>query len=316
MPFAHGGDGGGSLRIPASECGIIGLKPSRGRVSKGPNAGETWMGATIEGFVSRTVRDTAALLDAIAGGMPGDPYVAPPPLRPFVAEVGAGVGPLRIGFLDQPPLPGGRADRAADGAAAVARALRALESLGHRVEDSWPVAIAEAEFASSFTKVVASWTALDVEECTALVGRPLGEDDLEPDNLALAAWGRSISSAEYLSTVAFLQRWSRRVVEWWSPVDGSPGFDLLVTPTLGGPPPELGYLGASAAHFRELMQYTSQFNITGQPAISLPLHWNDAGLPIGVQLVAAPWREDVLLRVAAQLELALPWGDRTPPVHA
>ncbi len=151
-----------------------------------------------------------------------------------------------------------------------------------------------------------------------LIGHDPGPDDLEQDNLTLGAWGRGMPAVEYLQLVGWMQGWSRRMVGWWQPLDGSAGFDLLVTPTLGAPPPRLGDLSGpdGLARFRRLMQYTSQFNITGQPAISLPLWWNNEGLPIGVQLVAAPWREDVLLRVAAQLEHAAPWADRRPPVHA
>jgi len=316
VPVAHANDGGGSIRIPASECGLVGLKPSRGRVSQGPEIGESWMGATIEGIVSRSVRDTAAVLDAIQGPMPGDPYTAPFPGRPYRDELGVEPGRLRIGFLDVPPLPGATYD--ADCAAAVASATALLASLGHTVEPSSPAALGEGEFAAKFTAVVAAWTALDVAHWTSVVGRELGEDDLEPDNLQLAAWGRSISAPDYLALTQWLEAWSRRTIEWWEPIDGSAGFDLLVTPTLATPPPPIGYLAGpeGGSRIKELLQYTSQFNITGQPAISLPLHWNAAGLPIGVQLVAAPWREDLLVRVAAQLETARPWADRLPPVHA
>lgn len=316
VPVAHANDGGGSIRIPASECGLVGLKPSRGRVSQGPATGESWMGATIEGVVSRSVRDSAAVLDAIAGPMPGDPYTAPPPARPYLAEVGADPGRLRIGYLDTPLLPGGTPD--ATCAQAVATALGMLAGLGHAVEASFPASMGEEQFAASFTAVVAAWTALDVRYWTGVVGRELGPDDLEPDNLLLAEWGRGISAPEYLELVAWLHTWSRRTVEWWEPLDGGPGFDLLVTPTIATPPPPIGYLAGpeGGGRLRELLQYTSQFNITGQPAISLPLFWSESGLPIGVQLVAAPWREDLLVRVAAQLEAAHPWAHRIPPVHA
>ncbi len=317
VPIAHGGDGGGSIRIPASACGIVGLKPSRGRVSKGPAAGESWMGATVEGVLTRSVRDTAAALDAIAGPMPGDPYTAPPSVRPYSVEVGADPGRLRVGFLDHPVLPGaGPADP--DCAEAVAVAVRLLESLGHHVEAEWPEAMGDAATASSFTKIVAVWTARDVEFWTEVVGRELGPDDLEDDNLALAVWGRGVSATDYLATVDRIHRWSRRVVEWWQPLDGGNGFDILVTPTIAAPPPPIGHLTGpeGGKRLRGLMQFTSQFNLTGQPAISLPLHLGPTGLPIGVQLVAAPWREDLLVRVASQLEAAAPWADRTPPIHA
>ena len=316
VPIAHANDGGGSIRIPASECGLVGLKPSRGRVSHGPAAGDTWMGATIEGVVTRSVRDAARALDAIQGEMPGDPYTAPLPGRSYIDELGEDPGALRIGFLDHPPLPGGVFNQTC--AAAVASALQLLGSLGHRIEDSFPAAIAEEQFASTFTTVVAAWTAHDIAYWEGVIGRTLGPDDLEHDNLMLGQWGRKISAPEYLQVQMWMHAWSRRTVEWWSPADGSTGFDLLVTPTLGTTPPKLGVLGAPGGMvtFRELMQYTSQVNLSGQPAVSLPLYWSADGLPVGVQLVAAPYREDVLLRVAAQLEAARPWAGHLPTVHA
>ncbi|MGD9702924.1 MAG: amidase [Acidimicrobiia bacterium] len=316
VPIAHGGDGGGSIRIPAGECGLVGLKPSRGRVSHGPAAGETWMGATIEGVITRSVRDAAAVLDEIDGAMPGDPYTAPPPSRPYAEEVGDEPGRLRIGFLDHPPT--AEASGHPDCAAAVHDVARLLESLGHVVEPNHPAALLDDGFSRAFTEVVAACTAADADFWERTIGRPLGEDDLEHDNLALAAWGRSRTAADYLTGVDYLYAWSRRVVSWWEPLDGTPPFDLLLTPTIAVPPPPIGYLAGPAAgqHLREVLQYTAQFNITGQPAISLPLVWNEGGLPIGVQLVAAPWREDVLLRIAAQLETARPWAGRTPPVFA
>ena len=316
VPIAHGGDGGGSIRIPAGECGLVGLKPSRGRVSHGPAVGETWMGATIDGVITRSVRDTAAALDAIDGPMPGDPYIAPPPARPYTAELDADPGRLRIGLLDHPPTAG--VDGHPDCAAAVHDVAALLESLGHDVEPDHPAALLDEGFSRAFTEVVAAWTAADVAFWERTIGRSLGEDDLERDNLALGAWGRSITATDYIARVEFLHEWSRRVVSWWDPLDGARPNDLLLTPTIATPPPVIGHLAGPEAgtHLREVLQYTAQFNITGQPAISLPLVWNGAGLPIGVQLVAAPWREDLLIRVAAQLEAARPWASRTPKIFA
>ena len=316
VSVAHGGDGGGSIRIPAAECGLVGLKASRGRVTHGPFVGESWMGATIDGAITRSVRDAAGILDAIDGPMPGDPYTAPLPLRPYADEVGVDPGPLRIGLLDHPATPG--VDGHPDCAAAVHDVGRLLESLGHEVEVGHPAALEETAFARAYTHVVAACTAHDVATWEGIIGRTLGDDDLEPDNLKLAAWGRSLSAADYLTAVDLLHAWSRRVVSWWLPLDGTRPFDLLLTPTIAIPPPPIGYLAGpeGGRRLREVLQYTSQFNITGQPAISLPLVWNDAGLPIGVQLVAAPWREDVLVQVAAQLESARPWVDRVPPLVA
>jgi amidase len=316
VPVAHANDGGGSIRIPASECGLFGLKPGRGRVSHGPDHGEGWMGATIDGCVSRSVRDSAAVLDAISGAMPGDPYIAPPPTRPFIAEVGADPGRLKIGVLAHPLSPD--VPSHAECEAAVRGAADLLHGLGHHVEPAFPAALVDESFSYRFSSIVAVATAVDVATWEAELGITLGDDDLEPDNLALAALGREVPAPEYAAAVDWMHAWSRRVVQWWEPEDGSGGFDLLLSPTLAGPPPPLGYLSGPERTKRmfDLLQYTAQFNITGQPACSVPLHWTADGLPVGVQLVAAPWREDVLLRVAAQLEAAQPWADRRPPVHA
>jgi amidase len=313
-PVAHANDGGGSIRIPASECGIVGLKPSRGRVSVGPDTGESWMGATIDGVVTRTVRDSAAVLDVLAGYEPGDPYTAPPPARPFASEVGADPGRLRVGVLDHPLQEGSGPDP--DCAAAVQGAAHLLESLGHEVEIAWPVALDDPHFSGHYRTIVAASTAADLAYWEAQLGRSLTDEDVEPSNLVLAAIGKNITAADYLAAESWLHGYTRRVVQWWH---GDHPFDLLLSPVLAGPPPRLGWLSdpkLGGRRLRELLQYTAQFNVTGQPAISLPLHWSAAGLPIGVQLVAAYGREDLLVRVAAQLELAQPWTGRIPPIHA
>ncbi len=315
VAVGHGGDGGGSIRIPASCCGLVGLKASRARVSLAPDGGESWAGFTIDGAITRSVRDAAAVLDAVAGYEPGDPYVAPGFARPLRAEVGVDPGRLRVGVLDHPLWSGSDGDP--DCAAAVASAARLLAELGHEVEPAWPAALAD-DIRRAYVTVVAAWTAHDLAELEGLLGRPVGDDDLEPDNLALAEIGRGVSAADYLHAVNGLHAWSRRVLAWWHATDGRPGFDLLVTPTVAKPPPPLGYLTGpdSGTRLREYLQFTSQFNVTGQPAISLPLHWTEAGLPVGVQLVAGAYREDLLVRVAAQLEAAQPWVGRVPPVNA
>jgi amidase len=309
VSVAHGGDGGGSIRIPASECGLVGLKPSRGRISMAPDVGESWMGSTTDGALTRTVRDAAAMLDVMAGYEPGDPYSAPPFARPLVDEVGVDPGALRVGVLDHPLLGAPGHPECAD---AANDAARMLESLGHHVEVRWPEAIGDADFPEQFRTIVATWTANDIAVIESVLGRPAGEDDVEHANLALAEIGRNVSGAQYVAAMLEVHRWCRRVVAWWS------DFDLLVTPTLAAPPPPLGHLSGPGHGRRlaELLQYTAQFNVTGQPAISLPLHMTPDGLPVGVQLVAAAGREDVLVRVASQLETASPWVDRVPPVHA
>jgi amidase len=311
-PVGHANDGGGSIRIPAANCGLVGLKPSRGRTTQSPDHGEQWIGGVVEGSVTRTVRDTAAVLDVLAGYEVGDPYVAPPPGRPYAAEVDVEPGRLRIGLLDRPLT--GIAGHP-DVAEAVAVAGRLLASLGHDVADEHPAALADAAFPEHFAFVVAAANAYDFAGWERELGRPLADDELEPHNQMLRTIGETVTATQYLAAVDWLHDFTRRMATWWE-VDG---WDLLVTPVLNGPPPPIGWLTDPAeglGRLIEVMQFTAQFNMTGQPAVSLPLHWNGAGLPIGVQLVAAYGREDVLVRVASQLEAAAPWADRRPPVHA
>jgi amidase len=313
VAVAHASDGGGSIRIPASECGLVGLKPTRGRVSQGPLVGEGWAGSVTDGAVTRTVRDAAGVLDAISKPMPGDPYYAPPLARPLALEVGADPGRLRIGLLDRPGAAGYLDDPQCR--AAVAGAASLLESLGHHLEQSAPAAMFEQEVQRHFITIIAADTEAALLAFEALLGRPVGEEELEPRNAAYRRAGRKLSAVAYLQSRAWLATWARRMAGWWRE------YDLLVTPTLGAPPPQLGWFTAAGpeeegARIASLIPYTSQFNLTGQPAISLPLHWTPGGLPVGVQLAAAYGREDILIRVASQLEQAAPWSQRRPPVHA
>ena len=314
VAVGHANDGGGSIRVPASECGLVGLKPTTGRVSQAPLIGKSWDGGTIDGCVTRSVRDTAAVLDAISGYEPGDPYIAPPFARPLVDEVGADPGRLRIGVLDRSP----NVPSHPDCEAAVAAAAKLLESLGHDVDDSSPAALTDPGFPDRFIAVVATATAHDLRIIEDLLGRPLADGDLEPDNMFYGEIGKSLSAVDYLLTLTAQSTWCRDVLSWWHPADGSVGHDLLLTPVIATPPPEIGYLSGPEGGMRvvELLQFTAQFNVTGQPAISLPLYWTADGLPVGVQLVAAYGREDVLVRIAAQLEAAQPWASRRPPVSA
>jgi amidase len=316
VAVGHANDGGGSIRVPASECGLVGLKPSRGRVSKGPDLAETWMGATIDGCVTRTVRDTAAVLDVICGYESGDPYTAPPFARPLSQEVGVNPGRLRIGILSHPTFDYQLDDP--QSRESVNKTAEKLSALGHDVEITWPEALGETQYAGKFTSVVAAWTHNDIAAFEKLFGRPMGEDDLEQDNIRMREMGRAVSAETYLENMEWIHAWCRRVVQWWEPVDGSRGYDILVTPTIAGPPPRIGHLSGadSGWRLREIMAYTSQFNLTGQPAISLPLHWSTDGLPMGVQFVGAPFREDVLVRLASQLEEAMPWRGKTAPLVA
>ena len=319
VPVAHATDGGGSIRIPASECGLVGLKPTRGRISQGPERGEGWAGSTIGHVVTRSVRDCAVLLDACHGAEPGDPYAAPTPLRPYVDELGAHQQPLRVGFFAGPTLPGHVVHP--ECVAAVDRTVELLTSLGHRVEASYPEALEASELGNRFVTVLATGTALDVTAIELVLGREATSDDFEAENLFYAAVGKATTAVEYLTAVQYLHAYQRRMAMWWaSASDGGQAFDVLVTPTIAQPPPPIGWMGdptvAPGWRVRMLLQYTSQFNVTGQPAISLPLHWTPDGLPVGVQFVGGFGREDVLLRLASQLETAAPWADRRPSVHA
>ena len=314
VPAAHANDGGGSIRIPASACGLVGLKPTRGRTSLGPDLGENWAGAVVEHVVTRSVRDSAAILDGVAGPMPGDPYWAPPPERPFRDEVGASPGRLRIGLATKALNPD--ASTHADCVAAAGECARLLESLGHRVEEAHPAALEDPELFGNAGRITVAGVARDIESWGAKIGRPLRPEDVEPYTWSLGEIGRQLTATQYLESVEAVHAIARRVAEWWTE-----GWDLLLTPTLSEPPPRLGSFQPTAedplAPGRRAMAvctFTLPLNFTGQPAISLPLHWNAAGLPIGVQLVAAYGREDLLVRVAAQLEQARPWKDRWPPV--
>jgi amidase len=310
---AHANDGGGSIRIPASECGLVGLKPNRGRVSQGPMIGEGWAGGTIDGAVTRTVRDAAGILDAISTWQAGEPYYPPPLPGPLTAEVGADPGRLRIGFVDRPG-----ADTFLDDPecrAAVAGAARLLEGLGHHVEPSGPDAMFDEAFVHHFTTIIAADTEATFRVFEMLLGRPIAEHEIEPRNVFYRQNGAAMDAVTYLESRAWLGTWVRRMASWWT------GHDLLLTPTLGAPPPELGWFTAAGpegegARVVSFIPYTAQFNMTGQPAVTLPLHWTPGGLPVGVQLVAPYGREDLLVRVASQLEQAAPWVGRHPPVHA
>jgi amidase len=313
---AHANDGGGSIRIPASECGLVGLKPSRGRTSFGPDLGEALAGLVAEGVVTRSVRDTAAILDAIAGFMPGDPYVAPPPSRPYLAEVGAAPGRLRIGVLARPP--GEQFQTDPECVAAVESTARLLESLGHTVEPSHPAALDEVELGQHFSLLYATSTASLLDLLGMLTGRTIGTDDVDPLNWALAELGRACTVPQFITTLDWIGGFRRRMAAWWTG-----GFDLLLTPTLPEPPPPLGTFKPTRENpiiagmrASEFAAFTSPFNVTGQPAISLPLAWSSTGLPIGLHFVADYGREDLLLRIAAQLEAARPWADRRPSITA
>lgn len=315
VPVAHANDMGGSIRVPASMCGLVGLKPSRARSTLGPDFGEYWAMTTHEHVLTRSVRDTAAVLDAISGAGTGDPYTAPPPTRPFLAEVGANPGRLHIGV--RTARTGGRGEAHDDAVAAVRATADLLAEMGHVVEPAAIDALDDPRMAEGFGAIFGVFIARELDRWSERIGRTIGNDEVEPWNAMLADVGRATTAAAYLRGVELVQASARDVVAWWA--DGN---DLLLTPMVTGPTPRLGQLGPTVDPFEafgpisELTSFTIPFNVTGQPAISLPLHWGADGLPIGVQLVAAPWREDVLLRVAAALEEAHPWAHRRPPVAA
>ncbi|MBM3685136.1 MAG: amidase [Actinobacteria bacterium] len=310
VPVGHGGDGGGSLRCPAASCGIIGLKPSRGRISPGPDLGEMWAGFATEGVMTRTVRDMALFLDVMAGARPGDPYTAVPPVRPFVAEVGAAPGRLRIGIA------GGLGDVVVDPAcrAAVEATAALLADLGHDVAAAHPAALDDIDrFLRSFGAVVAAQTAAEVDALEAMVGRPVGPDDLEPSNLFVVERGRRMTTGAYLAALGRLHAYTREIAGFWDA-----GYDLLVLPTLPVPSTPLGWFGEGhegRQRVRDHVAFTAPFNVTGQPAISLPLGTDPDGRPVGVQIVGPANGEALLLRIAAQLESTAPWADRRPTVH-
>ena len=316
VAVGHGGDGGGSLRIPASECGIVGLKASRGRISLGPAQGEAWHGLATEGVMTRTIRDMAGFLDVMAGPMPGDPYGVPAPDAPFAELAVRDPGPLRIGVLAK--LPWGRGALHPDCRTAVTGAAELLAGLGHRVEDSHPEAYDEPDFFDHFSRVVHAHAARTLDEIAEGLGRAVGPDAVERYTWHFVEVGRQIRAADYIAAADWLGQFSRRMARFWAG-----GFDLLLTPTIAEPPPRLGELGGTDAdpvkvweRNLEVIPFTPAQNATGQPALSLPLAWNGAGLPIGVQLVADYGREDLLLQVATQVEASQPWSGRVPPIHA
>jgi len=330
VPMASGGDGGGSIRIPSGYCGLFGLKPSRGRSTLGPAYGEIWQGAEMEHVLTRSVRDSAAMLDAVCGHMPGDPYPIPRPAEPFLAALEKAPGRLRIGYSTRSPL-GNEVHPSCREAAE--HAARLLQGLGHDVEEAEPavdgIALAKSYFMMYFGEVAA-----DIRELEGVLGRKAKPGDVEGPTWALKLLGSAYSAGEFVLSLREWNRASRAIADYLG------RYDLYLTPTAAMPPAKIGELKVSGVE-EVLMNLTNKLglgslmrlsgiadkiaiealartpftqlgNIAGLPAASVPLYWTRENQPLGVHLMAAHGEEGLLLRVSAQLEKAQPWFDRRP----
>jgi len=310
-PVAHGSDGGGSIRIPAACCGLVGLKPSRGRVSSGPDVGDAVL--TQQGILTRTVGDTAAILDVMAGYEPGDASWAPPPAELFAAQAARGPGRLRLAVALEPPI---AAPLDPQCERAVLETGELLESLGHdveRVRAPW----ADSDLLLPFTRIFSTRFSLDIREGERLSGLSAGPETVEPLSLAMRDLVEAMTATDYLEALVALQGVARAIIERLR------GFDAVVLPALAQRPVRIGEIDAcSEAPLEDFGRsglftpYTALFNVSGQPAISLPLFEGDDGLPLAAQIAGPPAGEGVLLALATQLEAARPWADRRPAVAA
>src|SRR6202158_1848597 len=312
LPRAHAGDGGGSIRIPASASGVFGLKPTRARNPLGPDRGEGWGGFSCGHVLSIRGRDSAAMLDAICGPEPSSPYVAPPPERPFLEEVGRDPGKLRIAFTDKSPY-GETIDP--EIAAAVREVAALLAGLGHHVEERAPVLAADP--AAVMSTIVAANTALNVRLAEQRFGRAMTDRDFERLTLASAHNGQKATATDYVAAQLSAFQISRGLATFFQ------ACDVFLCPTLCMPPLRIGELDTRSedlSHIppilRRYMPATSMFNMSGQPAMSVPLAWNAAGLPLGMMFASRFGDEATLLRLAAQLEHERPWKGKLPPVCA
>jgi amidase len=309
LPMAHASDGGGSIRIPASCCGLFGLKPTRGRAPMGPGQFEGWNGLSAPHAVTVSVRDSAALLDVSSGAELGAPYCPPPQQRPFLHEVGADPGKLRIALIVDSPA-GTPVDPECRKAAAEAAKL--CEDIGHKVEEAkWPM---DADLMrGAFLTIVNVSVARVLGEAAMPLGRPVTEQDVEPVTWGMAQRGSDISSVTYSSAIATIHQIGFTMAKFHQT------YDLILNPTLGKPPVPLGVLSLSPTDMRsfakeiaEFSPFTAVYNVTGQPSMSAPLHWTPDGLPVGVMFSARFGDEATLFRLAAQLERAKPWAGRRP----
>ena len=308
VPIAHASDGGGSIRIPAACCGLVGLKVSRGRISRGPDQGENFL--SVDGVLSRTVADTAAALDVMAGYEPGDSSWAPPPFEPFAATASRGPGALRVAMLLEPSVPA-ELDPMAERATRDAAAL--LEGLGHHVEEVAPPMQFD-QLMELFTDLWAGMVSLGVLFGELVSGQEATPENVEPLTWALHERSLATASSSYLRSLTILQRVARGTVEW------SSQWDVVLTPALAKRPLRVGDLDACAPEPMETFAASSLFtpftpfvNVTGQPAISLPMYHGEDGLPLAVQLIGPPVSEGLLLSLAAQIEEEQRWFERIAP---
>jgi amidase len=309
VPMAHGSDGGGSIRIPASCCGLFGLKPTRGRVPMGPTQFEGWNGCSHHHALTISVRDSAALLDVSAGIELGSPYFSPPPARPFLNEVGADPGKLRIALAVATP---GGTPLDPECKKAAIEAAKLCESLGHRVEEAQPP-IEDAWMRDAFLTVLRVSLARTLDDAAKPLGRPVTDKDVEPVTWLLAQAGRAVNVVDYSRAIATMHQVGLAMAKFQEK------FDVILSPTLAKPPVPLGELSLSpasiAAYGKDVTEfgpYTAIYNVTGQPSMSVPLHWSAEGLPIGVMFSARFGDDAMLLRLASQLEKAKPWAGMRP----
>lgn len=311
VAIGHANDGGGSIRIPASCCGLFGMKPTRARNPLGPVLGDVLGGLVVEHAVTRTVRDSAALLDISAGPDIGDPYWAPPQTRPYLQEVGAEVGKLRIAY-SAATVNGSEVH--ADCIKALEDAVSLLRDLGHEVVEAAPQINGEL-LNQAFVAIWTSGCAASMDGWSRRLNKRLKKEDFEPLTWALQELGRGVSGADFIMAMTFLQMVTRQIGHFMTK------FDVWLTPTLGEPPVPLGTFSSSeddplAGFFRagSFVPFTPICNITGQPAMSVPLYWNDENLPIGTHFIGRFGDEATLFRLAAQLEAARPWAAKRPPI--
>ena len=330
VPMASGGDGGGSIRIPSSCCALFGLKVTRGRNPLGPEAGEIWQGAEVEGALTRSVRDCAAMLDATNGADPGAPYILPKPARPYLTDVGQDPGPLKIAFTVESPF---KTKIHPECVEAVQNAAKLLSSLGHIVEEAQPDIDGES-LGKSYIMMYFGEVAADIEELKSVVGRPLNHHDTEEATWALNLLGKTFSAGDFVLAMRQWNVFSRQMAKFHET------YDLYLTPTIATLPPRIGELQQKpveqlflkiinsmnmgkllkatgiadmmATKGLSKMPFTQLANLTGQPAMSVPLHWSKDGLPCGVQFIGRFGEESLLFQLAGQLERAQPWFHKRP----